>query len=107
MRQQLLAGAMIVSFATALTTSAMASGHGARRGFHAGYSGLRGTHAGIRSGGPGQGRSGRRFVGGYRGAYYEGIAPFGRAVGFGPGYGTCSPDDYGYGYCGSTFSIGW
>ena len=37
----------------------------------------------------------------------KGIAPFGRAVGFGPGYGTCSPDDYGYGYCGSTFSVGW
>lgn len=117
MRQQLLAGAMAVALATGLTTGAMASGHGDRSGFHggrgfhdggfhAGHGGLRGTYAGIR-GGPGQGWNGRRVVGGYGGGYYEGIAPFGHAVGFGPGYGTCSPDDYGYGYCGSTFTVGW
>ena len=110
MRQQLLAGAMAVALATGLTTGAMASGHGDRGdfhggrgfhggGFHAGHSGFHGTYAGI--------RGGRRFVGGYRGAHYEGIAPFGHAVGFGPGYGTCSPDQYGYGYCGSTFTVGW
>jgi hypothetical protein len=110
MRQQLLASAMAVALATGLTTSAMASGHGDRGGFHggrgfhgggfhAGHSGFHGTHAGI--------RGGRRFVDGYRGAHYEGIAPFGHAVGFGPGYGTCSPDQYGYGYCGSTFTVGW
>ena len=115
MRQQLLAGAVAVALATGLTTSAMASGHGDRGGFHgghgfhgggfhAGHRGFRGTYAGIRGGGLRQGWSGRRFVGGY----YEGIAPFGHAVGFGPGYGTCSPDDYGSGYCGSTFSVvGW
>lgn len=119
MRQQLLAGAVAVALATGLTTSAMASGHGDRGGFHggpgfhgggfhAGHRGFRGTYAGIRGGGLRQSWSGRRFVGGYRGGYYEGIAPFGHAVGFGPGYGTCSPDDYGSGYCGSTFSVvGW
>ncbi len=114
MRQRFLAGAMAVALATTgLTTSAMATGHGDRGGgrgfhgggFHAGHSGVRGTYVGIRGGGLGQGRSGRRFVGGYGGSYYEGIAPFGRAVGFGPGYGTCSPNDYSY--CGSTFTVGW
>ncbi len=103
MRRHFLASAMAVALATGLATGAMASGHGDRgalhgRGFHAGHSGLRGTHAGIRGG---------RFVGGYGGSYYEGVAPFGRAVGFGPGYGTCSPNDYGYGSCGSTFTVGW
>jgi hypothetical protein len=118
MRQQFLASAMSVALATALATSAMASGHGDRGGFHggrgfhgggfhAGHSGFRGTYAGIRGGRLGQGRSGRGFVGGYGGSYYEGIAPFGRAVGFGPGYGTCSPDADGYGSCGSTFTVGW
>ncbi len=92
MRQQLLAGAMAVALATALMTSAMASGHGDRRGFH----GSRVFHGG----GFHAGHSG------YRGPYYDGIAPFGHPVGFGPGYRTCSPDDYGYGYCGSTFTVG-
>lgn len=110
MRQHFLASAMAVALATGLATSAMASGPGDRVGFHggglhAGHSGLRGSHAGSRGGRLGQGRSGRRFVGGYGGSHYEGIAPFGRAVGFGPGYGTCSPNDYSY--CGSTFSVGW
>lgn len=116
MRQHFLASAMAVALATGLATAAMASGHGDRVGFHrdrgfhsgglhAGHSGLRGTHAGIRRGRPGRGMSGRRFVGGYGGSYYEGVAPFGRAVGFGPGYGTCSPNDYSY--CGSTFTVGW
>jgi hypothetical protein len=115
MRQQFLASAMAVALATGLATSAMASGHGDRGGFHGGrgfhgggfHSGVRGTYAGIRDGRLGQGRSGRRFVGGYGGGYYEGVAPFGHPVGFGPGYGTCSPKDYGYGSCGSTFSVGW
>lgn len=106
MRQRLLAGAMAVAVATTgLTAGAMATGHGDRggsRGFHGG--GFHAGHGGVR-GGLGQGRNGRRFVGGHGGSYYEGIAPFGRAVGFGPGYGTCSPNDYSY--CGSTFSVGW
>ncbi len=118
MRQQLLAGAMAVALATGLTASAMASGHGDRGGFHGdrgfragrfhvGHGGSRGTYAGVRGGGLGQGWSGQRFIGGYGGAHYEGIAPFGHPVGFGPGYGTCPPDDYGYRYCGSTFTVGW
>jgi hypothetical protein len=114
MRQHLLVGAMAVALATALATGAMASGHGDRGdfhggrgfhggGFHAGHSGFRGTYAGIRGGRPGQGRSGRRFVGSYGGSYYDGVAPFGHAVGL----GACSPNDYGYRYCGSTFTVGW
>jgi hypothetical protein len=113
MTQPYLASARAVALATALATSAMASGHGDHGdgrgfhggGFHAGHSGFRGTHAGLRGGRLGQGRSGRRFVSGYGGSYYEGIAPFGHAVGFGPGYDTCSPN--GYGSCGSTFTVGW
>lgn len=116
MRRQFLASAMAVVLATGLTTSAMASGHGDRGGFHgsrgfhrggfhAAHGGFRGTYAGIHGGRLGQGSSGRRLVGGHGGSYYEGVAPFGHAVGFGPGYGTCSPHDYAY--CGSTFSVGW
>ena len=110
MRKQLLAGAMAVALAAGMTTSAMAFDRGGAGGFHdgsfhrggfhghsrvhIGYSGFRGTNAGLRRVGFGDGRyhgwSDRRFVGGhggwgygpsYDGGYYEGVAPFGRFVG--------------------------
>jgi hypothetical protein len=111
MRKQLLAGTVVTVLATGMTTGAMAfdrggaggfhdggfhrgGSHGHSHGFHAGYGGFRGTYAGMRRGGFGHGWhygwSDRRVVGGhggwgygpsYDGAYYEGVAPFGRMVG--------------------------
>jgi hypothetical protein len=97
MRKQLLAGAMAVALATGMTSSAKAfdrGGAGGFGGYHGGsfaatngsrFAGVRGI-TGWRHGGWGS----RRFVGGhgamgygpsYGGAYYEGVAPFGRLVG--------------------------
>jgi hypothetical protein len=106
MRKQLLAGAVVAALATCMTTSAMAfdrggaggfhcgGRHGHSHGFHAGHSGFHGAYAGMRRGGFRHGWhygwSDRRVVGGrggwgygpsYDGAYYEGVAPFGRMVG--------------------------
>jgi hypothetical protein len=111
MRKQLLVGTVVAALATGMTTSAMAFDRGGAGGFHdggfhrdgrhghshdlhAGYSGSRGTHAGIRRSSFGHswhhGWNERRVVGSHRGwgygpsyngAYYEGIAPFGRMVG--------------------------
>jgi hypothetical protein len=111
MRKKLLVGTVVAALATGMTTSAMAFDRGGADGFHragfhrgslhrhshdlhAGYSGFRGTHAGIRRGSFGhgwhRGWSDRRVVGGhggwgygpgYGGTYYEGVAPFGRMVG--------------------------
>jgi hypothetical protein len=96
MRKQLLAAAMAVALATGMTTSAMAFDRGGAGGF-GGYhdGGFAATHgsrfAGVRGfSGYRHGWGGQRFVGGHGGvgygpshggAYYEGVAPFGRLVG--------------------------
>jgi hypothetical protein len=111
MRKQLLAGAMAVALATMMTTGAMAFSHnGGGRGshgggFHAGSSGLRGSHAGIHGA---HGRHGWRYVRGYGGQgdggygpYYGGPGLTGVRIGVGAGDG-CSPTDKTYigGFCG-------
>jgi hypothetical protein len=96
MRKQLLAGAMAVALATGMTTSAMAFDRGGAGGFGGYHDGsFAATHgsrfAGVRGfSGYRHGSGGQRFVGShsglgygpsYGGAYYEGVAPFGRLVG--------------------------
>ena len=87
MRQQLLAGAMAVALATAMTTGAMAFERGGAAGFQDRGSHDGGFHrGGLRGHGRHHGWRGPRLVGGQGGwdygpTYYEGVAPFGRLVG--------------------------
>jgi hypothetical protein len=126
MRKQLLAGAMAIALATAMTTSAMAFGHGgvghgggsfrsgAIGGYHGGgfrssYGAMRGsTFDGVRGfSGYRHGTWGsRRFIGGYG---YGGYGGWGYDPGYydagiglgllGLGVGLATGYGYDYGYC--------
>jgi hypothetical protein len=113
MKKQFLSGAMAVSLAIGMTTSAMGHGGGHRGGGHGGgfhsggmngFRGFHNSHGATRGGalaGPARrgGARGRRFVGGDDGGY--------GGWGYAPDYsGYCSPYAIDPSYCGSSYTLG-